>query len=314
MSFYGIKVSKPGDDVKTVAEKDLQFSSDLSTLKIYTQGDTSVTTNGSGNATITITHNLGYAPAHYVWVKHTASDSYLDASTYANSFSPITNCPNNWFSSIVSSESGLSSISAYTTTTTLVINISGASASTTYYFRYYIFVDNAQQVTGSSSVSLTNDYGFKISKAGYDVKSAPEHQMVYSQKYKSLQYYEVSYKTQDLTLPYFFSSRVDGDNICATYVDFTHGLGYQPFWLAFATNASSDFGTDSNVFVPYMKNYGNVAANLGGYTIINGFCDSTRVRISFTERSITTGTNNGPTFQQRTVKIKVFIFTENLAA
>ncbi len=55
MSDYGIKMSKPGVDVKTASDKDLSWSSDFKTFKVYkTVKITSVGTTA---------HGLNYAPA-----------------------------------------------------------------------------------------------------------------------------------------------------------------------------------------------------------------------------------------------------------
>jgi hypothetical protein len=307
---YGAKVSKTGYDVKTSTSVDTPFSSKFSTLKILMQGDTSFTTDGSGNGSVSISHDLGYAPAHYVFRKVTAGYAFLDASTYSNSFVPLTKVPSIWAGD--NAVNGLSDFQAYTTSTALVIESGGASPNTTYNFRYYIFVDLAQDFSGSAGITLNKDYGLKVSKDGYDVKTAKEYQMAYSQKYKSLQYYDESYKTQDLTLPSFWASIVDTDVEAGTYVDFTHGLGYQPFYFAFAYDVPFTGASGYNVFTPYGVDYSNLATSQQGYINIDSFCDSTRVRVSFTERSITTGTNSGPVFNSSTITIKCFIFTENL--
>ncbi len=81
MGDYGVKASKPGNDVKTAVIAATQFSTKYSTLKIYLQGDTSFTTDGSGAGSVEITHGLGFAPAFYVFRKGTASFSFLDASS-----------------------------------------------------------------------------------------------------------------------------------------------------------------------------------------------------------------------------------------
>lgn len=64
MSDYGIKVSKPGYDVKTAAANNLVFSSEYSTLRVKQQG--SGTVKHSTGRTVTIAHNLGYVPMFLV--------------------------------------------------------------------------------------------------------------------------------------------------------------------------------------------------------------------------------------------------------
>ncbi len=55
MSDYGIKMSKPGVDVKTAADKDLSWSSDFKTFKIYRV----IKFTSTGN----VTHGLDYPPS-----------------------------------------------------------------------------------------------------------------------------------------------------------------------------------------------------------------------------------------------------------
>ncbi|MCR4306244.1 MAG: hypothetical protein NUV73_04135 [Candidatus Daviesbacteria bacterium] len=63
---YGMKVSKPGFDVKTAADKDLVFSSKFDTFKVHSTGIGSFTANGALQ-TATIAHTLGYLPAFFVF-------------------------------------------------------------------------------------------------------------------------------------------------------------------------------------------------------------------------------------------------------
>jgi len=62
MANYGIKVSEPGFDVKTAADKNLSMKPDLAMLKVFSSGST----NLSGTATIS--HALGYIPQFLVFV------------------------------------------------------------------------------------------------------------------------------------------------------------------------------------------------------------------------------------------------------
>jgi hypothetical protein len=58
MADWGLKVSKPGKDVKTCTKDELVFDSELNTMKIAKFGSPT----GSGN----YTHGLGYIPAFMV--------------------------------------------------------------------------------------------------------------------------------------------------------------------------------------------------------------------------------------------------------
>ena len=61
---YGIKISKPGFDTLTAADKDLIFTSDRSCLKEKLAG--LIDTNASGD--VTINHALGYVPSFLIFI------------------------------------------------------------------------------------------------------------------------------------------------------------------------------------------------------------------------------------------------------
>jgi len=66
---YGKKASQPGYDVKTATDKNLIFSTKFNSLKISSEGATTLSVPHSTTATKTIAHGLSYAPSHYVFVK-----------------------------------------------------------------------------------------------------------------------------------------------------------------------------------------------------------------------------------------------------
>lgn len=66
---YGIKVSKPGFDVRICDDKDLVFTSELNTLKAKAIG-----TLTSGN---TYAHGLAYVPIVFVVNKYSSTKSGL---------------------------------------------------------------------------------------------------------------------------------------------------------------------------------------------------------------------------------------------
>lgn len=61
MVDYGIKVSKPGEDVKTCGDDDLVFSSEIVILKTRDSGSFSETVSAYGSASHDETHNLSEA-------------------------------------------------------------------------------------------------------------------------------------------------------------------------------------------------------------------------------------------------------------
>ena len=117
MSDYGFRVSKDGFDVLTEADdKNMSITSKLNSLKEYVAGNTTVTTDGSGNATKTIAHNLSYAPQFFVFAK------YDDGTWY----------PTN---------SNIMQTVAWADSTNIYIKILVMSENTTYSLYYIIFHD-----------------------------------------------------------------------------------------------------------------------------------------------------------------------------
>jgi hypothetical protein len=93
-----------------------------------------------------------------------------------------------------------------------------------------------------------------------------------------------------------------------TYVDFEHGLGYPPMFLAWYND-----GVSSRE-IPYMEKVGfEVTTGYPSYEV-NGFCDSTRIRIYFWRRSeLNPVTWSVKHHYAQTISIKVLPFAENLA-
>jgi len=298
---YGARISKPGVDVKTASALDLMMSSNYSTLKILTTATTTITTDGSGNGSKDITHGLSYAPTHFVWLKGTAQNTFFDANSYTNAFVPITKCGSSWIPVA-------DKMDAYTDSGHLHIVITGAAANTTYTFKYFIYVDLARDYSGADGLTLANGFGLKVSKTGYDVKTAKEYQMAYSQKYKSLQYHDVSYKSGSITIPAFWSSYFSKPVLGGGYIDFTHGLGYPPFFLAYMDNISFAY----NLFIPAICSV--ASASYPGEFRADVFCDATRIRVSILETSEHNGDRNakGCEFAQNTFTAKCLPFTEDL--
>lgn len=71
--FSGIKVSKPGVDVKTASDADLYFNSNQNTFKVVKTGEFILAHVASTELTeASISHGLGYTPAYLAYV----SDNY----------------------------------------------------------------------------------------------------------------------------------------------------------------------------------------------------------------------------------------------
>lgn len=63
MADYGIKVSVPGEDVKTASDRNLSLKSDLKLLKVHTSA-----TGQSITSDKTVNHGLGYVPQFVAFV------------------------------------------------------------------------------------------------------------------------------------------------------------------------------------------------------------------------------------------------------
>ncbi len=68
MADYGLKVSQPGFEVLSCTDKQLVYSSEFGTFRVYAFGSGSVTVpNPMAVTTVSITHSLGYRPAFAVY-------------------------------------------------------------------------------------------------------------------------------------------------------------------------------------------------------------------------------------------------------
>lgn len=93
---YGIKVSKPGYDIKSCDIKDQIFNSEANSLKLWKSGSANISVSeytgftGTGEGTTEITHGLTYAPFYlcYFKIKHATKlwfqDSLDDSVLYGN--------------------------------------------------------------------------------------------------------------------------------------------------------------------------------------------------------------------------------------
>jgi hypothetical protein len=305
MSSYGVKVSPPGSDVKSVTDLNARLTSKFGTIKWYLSGSAQFTTNGSGVGSVTIAHSMGYVPICMVFRKFTAQYTFLASTSYSNAFYPLTKgynayAPGNGTGFIYETDG-----------TNLVISSipgsSGVSPSTTYNFFYLIFVDPSQDFSGSENITTNKSHGLKVSYPGVDVKTGKEYEMYYSSKYKALQYYDNHIVSESLSLPEMWASRVDSNVQSATYVDFNHNLGYPPLFLAF-----SNLGTANLYEVPYAETFQS-GPTIIGVEEVSAWCDSSRVRFVFRRQSIAaSGEDYGQGFSSRTISARVIMFTENL--
>jgi hypothetical protein len=76
MPEFGIKVSKPGYDVKSASPENLVLLSSQNLFKVKQEGAFSITVPANtGYAETTIVHNLGYIPAVFAYIETTYGES-----------------------------------------------------------------------------------------------------------------------------------------------------------------------------------------------------------------------------------------------
>lgn len=137
--FIGLAMSKITKNIKKVTSlKDLDFDSDLALLKIAMADDGIVNadvTDGSGTASVEITHNLGYIPRVMVSVS-------LEGGFILNDIDAYVSAP---YSAGASAGYWGDWISYEVTTTKLIINASGNGwqSDARMGYKYNIFYDEA---------------------------------------------------------------------------------------------------------------------------------------------------------------------------
>lgn len=225
MGNYGIKVSKAGEDVLTTADKNLIYSSAFNTLKVFASGMLHLTTDGAGNGTVSVAHNLGFAPAFKSYIEFD-DEFFPDPGTYQPDWT------------------NFMKLHVYTDDTNLYFQAVGATIDYTYNLAYYIFADLAQIFAGAS-ISLDSDYGIKISQPGVDVKSAELYELSFLSRFPALKFEDALVGTLTLSLPAI--NCTDTPNTQSVSGSINHGLGYSPFYLcAFKTNNSTIYPVSAN--------------------------------------------------------------------
>lgn len=307
MTNYGIKV---GSNVDTDTDKQAKLTSKFSGLKLFKWVNAQFTTDGSGSGSVTVNHGLGYTPIAMVFQKFTAQYTFLSATSYPNAFKPV-----GYWNSYGDNEGHY----FYADDTNITISAIGAigfpgggpAPNTTYYFRVLIFVDLSQTFSDQSNISLTGNYGFKVSKPGKNVLTDQEYNMGLSSKYKMLQLYEGHIQESTLSLPGMWATQHDTFEESATYVDFNHNLGYQPFFL-FYTDIDDNYGVDSLSEGPYQAFSYVPIDTWKGIEEVSAWCDSSRVRIMFRRESTWLSGDAGAVYDSKTINIKCIIFAEDL--
>lgn len=230
---YAIRVAKPGYSADTCADFETAFDSRYPNEKIAFQG--SFTTTASLSSQTLITHNLGYAPVFYIYIKDqliSGSGNTTMATTGYSQFFRI-NGTNLIY------DGGLGEI------------IEG------YYYIIHQRIDqnityNTVSNTPTTPGSTTVNYAIEVAKSGFDVTTTSPKNLAFSSRYPS----PIIHKMVTGTL----TSGVD------TIV--AHGLSYYPQYFLFVYNVFAD-GRWQSVFnsfdlVSYC-NSTNVVFNFNGF-------------------------------------------------
>ena len=183
---YGTAVSQKGYDVKTCADRFLVYSSKFQTLKVYATYSVSTTIplEDAADNTITINHNLGFFAPFVVMYNGSSTDGVGNSYFFTEGqFRPI------------SYGSGYGEIKNTINTLTIsvsdIFNAVGATLATgdTVYFTVYLFLNDFSTIshseanTGTDSGASSTDYGIRVSKDGYDVKTTDDINCVFSSSF-----------------------------------------------------------------------------------------------------------------------------------
>lgn len=201
---YGMAVSQPGKDAKVTADRFFTLSSSFQSLKVLDVDEQTTTIPASGTNTITVTHNLGYfAPALVIYNGSTSlgqSRSYLMSDTFSDL-----------------------DIKIYTDRIEIPIaddfDDRESVQGDTVYFTIYSFVDNFNEfeapVLSTDTTDNTDgaDYGFRVSKPGFDVKTCADVDCIATSKLPAMTVHKKGIADA-------------GDTIA-------HNLGYIPAILAY---------------------------------------------------------------------------------
>jgi len=208
---YGITVSKPGFDAKTAADFEKIFDSRWKCLKIEYQGSYTVTSSSSVQTIYT--HGLGYAPFFWAFLKFGSTSTMAIADFFQSGFTEN-------YSTYIRANS----------TSIVFDNTSGSYDGNEIYL--YVFVDQineaiaeSKSVTTATTPASNNTYGFKISKPGFDVKTATGKDLIMSSEYTTLQINQVS---------------VGSHNFDSSVLTISHGLGYVPQFYFYVRDIQGD--------------------------------------------------------------------------
>ena len=202
---YGIKVSKYGYDVNTANSEQLILNSSNNILQIFDRGTATINVPvGETTGSVTIQHNLGYAPGFLAY----RYDNGMRRVAYA-------------YSGRCQTTYGCRG--GYTNNKTLTIEIMEASPGN--YDIYYIIFKAPIDVSSNGVSSLKSDYGISVSEDGKDVMDNDDKNLIYSSKFDTLKQF-ANGECEVITT----SAPSTG------YIDIRHNLGYMPAFKVYYKN------------------------------------------------------------------------------
>lgn len=190
-----LKIAGPGGEV-TDDEKDLSFTSERQCLMEKASGVVSITTDGYGVATHTISHGLGYIPTYYTFEK----DFFGTGA---------------WFPKYIHT--------TYADESNIYIEIDW-DPNTTYYIYYYIAYNRNDNATGSGNSNVSGK--LRIAKEGYD---ATEDTDIRRFNFVS----GASVHKLDTSISGSSTQSVGASYPAPTTITISHGLGYVPVCFVF---------------------------------------------------------------------------------
>ena len=238
---FGLKISKPGQDVNVATDANLHYSSKFNILKVFKEATTTVNWNGTTHvgALTQIAHGLNFTPAFL---------AFIEADT------------NKWMGmggdSTQVSDVDYVSLSGYTDSTNLNLSMNASIFSTRrntnmdLNVRYFIFGDTARETSTQTNVLGTKDFGMKITKTGKDISSKLIEDLLFDSEMPSMM----------IAVQGSTSITSGGTTTVA------HGLGYKPAFLVMVS-------TDNTTF--YLSYYNPNVSGPSAY----GWIDSTNLNL-----------------------------------
>jgi hypothetical protein len=200
---YGARVSRAGFKASTCADFESAFDSRYPNLKIAFQG--AFTSTSSGSSQTILTHNLGYAPVFWFYVrdKYGTNNITLARTGYSQFFK--------------------------INSTNFIYNGGAADVFEIYYYIFHQRIDqnityNTVSNTPTTPSGSSDAYGIRVSKTGFDVKTAAPKDLAWSSEYPSP-----------------IIQKMDTGSLTAgTEKTVSHGLNYFPQYFLYIFNISGD--------------------------------------------------------------------------